>query len=854
MRRKDLLIIIAVLIIAAFVAVSAIYWIANGENPFNKIAEVVNPNKEYHSNGWSTAIVDKIVEEDVPVPVGFSYEAGEKETGIVIRDKETGEKYMWIPTSAETENVEINTTLETSNKGSKENMETYKGFYVAIDERTEEEIFEEYLRKTTRDYDEYKANKELKPYEYKSMYRELTGQEIDINGFDFITEEIKIENLAKTGAYETHTLTQEELAKIEAYEQQIGSKITIKDYKTLTILGEGQENKSEAAKKVTDNNNETVYIPKGFEYVEGTVKTGYKIKNAEGLTFIWIPVKDVKRVKDEFILKAVEAGYDEALEINVYNNYIDEENETYNELLKSIDKYGGFYISEAELGYDENNKQINTYRGMKAKEGNYVSEGDYYRNVEEENKYKDNEGNLTKLGQLQDSFKLTYEKAKSKSEELYTTESVVTHLTYGLEYDAAILYLLENCDKVTLEDLFNDSGEIGKYRNNSENWKNEELSTLNGIYGLGGNLAEITQEKDGENIIIRGGSYATDSNVDNIATKQSKTKEEIENSADTLGFRACMYIRTQSIEGEVKKEEDLIKIIEEYPENKEGYTYGNEETKQKCEDLKERTIEYIKNCKVYNGIIKDKDGKTVTVSGLFENFKQAIKEVRDTYRKVKIAELIENYNKYSGEYIDIIKGNAKEHIMFTEDLDKIPEIVENYKGVMEVANVYANLKPITEEHKEIWEDIYIRYIKEYTDIIVKNAYNKEEAAMIAIEGVDKINELATEKIKEVKTDEGSDTNKSGEVKKEENAIITSKELNANILGVTVKNENDDSILIVDNSWFWSVFNKSNASVEKKIVYAGCYEILPGDGWMISPGAANGIYGRLAHNRKHSNLF
>jgi len=578
MRRKDLLIIVTAFIVISFLAVFGIYYIVNDGELFTKVKEGITEiaKGEYHSNGWSTSIVDKIV-DNAPIPVGFTYIEGDSQTGIIVKQNETNEKYMWIPADGTVDSIDFEVSLEGTTREKRENILEYGGFYVEI-ERVEER-FEKQANIAEISIDEEDAVED--GLEGENMLEVATLASI---ADDFETDpyanietndKTKLDNYSRTSIIETNTMTQEELASIKAYSEKIGKNIILSNYKTATILGvttssTGSE-KATTEEKIKakgwstdiigDIGKDDAPIPKGFTYIEetektdGKTKTVAKIKNRDNLYFIWIPVKNVEGetgVKETFLKNVTNAGLDEKLVIEPYNTYKDEEGEEYNALVESIKKYGGFYISEAELGYDDDGNSINIYREMYENEKNgyhHVSNGDYYRNVKEENKV---EGFNSKEGEPA-YFELTYKNAKEKCEELYKDSTVVSsHLTYGLEYDAVVNYLIEK-EIIEKEKAFNDSTEIGKYSNSDKStvWKNKFL--LNGVYGLGGNLAEITQEKDGENIIVRGGSWNVTGKNEPLATKVTMEEKAIEDDEETIGFRACLYIKTEYDEKDLKE-------------------------------------------------------------------------------------------------------------------------------------------------------------------------------------------------------------------------------------------------------------------------------------------------------------
>lgn len=863
MRRKDVLIIAAVLVVITFGAVFAIYYSVNGGNIFSKvkeeIVELAENKGEYHSNGWETAIVDK-VKYDIPIPVGFSYVEGDKEKGLIIENNETAEKYMWIPYQEvlEVEGYEeiiLNEDLEDNSSASIQSIQKYGGFFVAIDDRSDEERFEEYLKENTEDFETYYELKNLGYEEYKKVYKETTGEEFNLNSFENIVvdDSTQLNNYTKTNIAETHTSTKDELISIISYNNKIGNKLKLDNLKTLSLsistdekkypvsingtremlsdykkrienaieyitentdysekkvknkLGddyedllefeviriprdydkvqelfsnisdvlieefdlnskqekevteilEEQENVMEidesVCEKYEDKNGEIVYIPNGFDYESGTVKTGLKIKNTDNLSFIWIPVENINEVKDEFVNNAKQANLNDSI-IEAYEEYEDNtEDKEYKNLVDSIEMYGGFYVSEAELGYDKNVNVINKYRDMIETGGegtgyDYVSNGDYYRNVTGGNIEKDSEGNLTKLGEKQSNFKLTYENAVNVCKDLFAdSETVVSHLTYGIEYDAVVNYLI-NTGVLNITEAFKDSSKIGKYKGTEtikSAWETELY--LNGIYGLAGNLEEITQEKDGEDIILRGGSWYT-SGTTALASKISLEKNEIDKGQDSegndillgsVGFRACLYIKTEYEKNEDlenKKEnakEELRKYIEEtsvkvgevnYFNNK--YNGGAEEYEN---DVLNDIVKYIDeridaetSSTSFDKIIqygKDEVNKLVNNIAAILSYPEGVEEY--TYGetsdecwniKVKSVEEMQNLSSWDN---GVLTNKNKETTSYVEIRLKAEKDIET------VRNTYRDAKIV-----EYIDDYPTATDKDYTNIIKTRA--KEE--------------------------------------------------------------------------------------------------------------------------------
>jgi len=799
MRRKDLLIIVASAIILTFSIVLGICCVVNKENTKQGISEIFESNGQYYSNGWEKAIVSEII-HDIPIPVGFTYVEGDKKTGLIIKNNNTNEEYMWIPYIEDIEiHIDTELRLKGNTKETKDSILEYNGFFVAIE--SVEEKYDRYLRENTNDTLRYVELKNIGYEVYKKAYEEQVGEEFNLNKISQEEiEELELKNESKTEVAETHLITIEEKAFLEKYEEMLGKTIFLKDYKALTLANhintdkEDQVDQSKWDKNIVATTKYDVPIPQGFVYREGTVETGFVVEQegSENLRFIWIPVEDVNTVKDTFLKHVEEAELDEELLIEPYKTYKDEEGEEYDKLVESIEIYGGFYVSEAELGYDEKGNDINIYREMylNKENGNYhVTNGDYYRNIKGENKQ---EGLNSKEGEV-GYFKLTYKNAKEKCEELYEiSESVVSHLTYGLEYDAVVNYLIEN--GVDAEKVFRDSTEIGKYANSDKIKVWEQKKLLNGIYGLAGNLAEITQEKDGGKIVVRGGSWETQGNVQQLASKAPKTEEDIISDEETIGFRACLYIKTDyegtdkvldnakldakteftnylngnisnkdasviqeitkcintkiddaksgaALEEIVNKGIDASKQIEKaindiiiYPDL-ENY-YGA--TSDACWEIKKEAIEQIKELKWNEeGIFKNSNGETATLNEIIAKSEQDITEEREKYRTKVITEYIDDYVPYGGtscqEIIDKIKTKAKEsELKCTEDFDNIMGTVEKWHTIIETANGFNEYCPSGEEYNSA----KIKYLDK-----IANTTTVEEAKAIDKEGRDEIDKI-----------------------------------------------------------------------------------------------------------------
>jgi len=1099
MRRKDLLIIVASVIILAFITVLGIYCVVNKEEVKQGITEVIGNKENYYSNGWEKAIVAEI-RHDIPIPVGFTYVEGDKKSGLIIKNDNTNEEYMWIPyveDAGNYMNTELN--LKGNTEETKGSILEYNGFFIAIE--SVEEKYDRYLRENTNDNLKYIELKKVGYEAYKKAYEEQVGEEFNLNKISQEEiEELELRNTSKTEIAQTHLITVEEDALLKKYEETLGKTIFVKDFKALTLSTpstntynkitkkemiekakkyakiideaiiyianerdereqniinkidkategkyideftnpdklekmdvseindlieyvypiaeevikenyceteeekeeienrfkeiEEDENVSNEKIKLKDNNEKVeaaiqyaaiinddeieevkervgfssnvdyesdekkfnaireklideakseqstynmmfnildsgytyakyydedyedrendkegennpidpskwdekivtegngVPIPQGFVYKTGTVETGVVIEQegSENLRFIWIPVEDVNKVKEVFKTNA-EAAKVEELEINSYAEYKDEEVDEYTALVDSIKMYGGFYISEAELGHDEKGSSINVYRPMTIGdygEFNRVSNGDYYRNLDD--------GNKAGLSSKEKDFKLTYESAKSKCKELYDiSESVVSHLTYGLEYDATVNYLIEK-GVITLEQAFNNSKEIGKYLDTSTQEERAKQGIwdekyLNGIYGLAGNLSEITQEKYDDKIIVRGGSWDTEGNMQQLASKLPMEKEEIEKDIETIGFRACLYLKTEhedisndlkKIKEQEKKDfhdyinnnitnkdakviqdickwvcdkideaksnvalneiandgifasrqiEQVIRGIREYPEGLEGFTYG--ETNEDCLNIKETAIKEIRELTwKEDRTFINSNGKSVVLNDRRIKVEKDITTVREEYRKKVIEERIDNYKLIDGEtncqsIIDKIKTNAKEkELKWTEDFANIKNRASLYIGLMEMVDEFDQYYPETKEYYEYWKDTKTKYMNKIAD-----SFTWKEAEEAYNEGVKKIGDIInkkTDSLTEIKTEKTQYQKDIETAKANGWIILKTKNVDESKLGLAEWEEETTNFKKGDIRTFQCTMPNGDESYEYVVVFQNDY--------------------------------
>ena len=92
-----------VIIIATIVVMIGSIFI--GINLFSDNNEA-NKQTNYLADTSSSKVV-KEMRGEVPVPLGYNYVSGDKNTGLIVQDETTNNKYMWIPYSEVKEDANV---------------------------------------------------------------------------------------------------------------------------------------------------------------------------------------------------------------------------------------------------------------------------------------------------------------------------------------------------------------------------------------------------------------------------------------------------------------------------------------------------------------------------------------------------------------------------------------------------------------------------------------------------------------------------------------------------------------------------------------------------------------------------
>jgi len=182
------------------------------------------------------------------------------------------------------------------------------------------------------------------------------------------------------------------------------------------------------------------------------------------------------------------------------------------------------------------------------------------------------------------------------------SKTVKSHLMYGLEYDSLLTWILstnstkrykdgDGKDVSIKEIMWSDSTRVGKYQNSNLNASSQSsaLMKFNEVWGLAGNLDELTQETINGKRVGIGGSYAVKGGTRPVARRHAYDKLYSEMAIhyndyleETIGMRTALYI-TPELE-RVEWDPNLAFSYEQENKVKEtvnGVTlvYESEETK-----------------------------------------------------------------------------------------------------------------------------------------------------------------------------------------------------------------------------------------------------------------------------------
>ena len=568
-KRNDrgiALIIFALIIVAVLaIAFTAIYFIFYKTS---NVSESITPSgtqvskveEKLDEKVWDKRIISDLTQDEIPIPNGFTYLQGDKRTGLIIKATESENLWLFIP----------------------------------YDENASNDVNDYYKKASNYTEMDFIALTSIKKYggffiELNSSFKMDDLKTIDKSNYEFQFEQLQLIYDDAKGV-KPHILYKEEIQQVKNYieknninlgENTLGIQSFIIDVfsnvneNELVLESNGEKLKTSQTKKVTaragnSKTNTTSYvykykttsalyggtknkkveipIPSGFNYGEtddGVIMI--QDKKNDNMIYIWVPLKynDIDTVKNrlwsELYSKSTDYNGDKPSKNSELYDLImtSTDDSSVSGLKDSLKKFNGFYISQAELSMDKNLNYMNTARGMVSYSvSNTTKGGDYIRG---EN-YNINKSDIISL------FKNATINSNNSS-------SVTSHIMYGLEYDATLLWIADTYkDKNIYNTLCTDSINYGKYSNSmtDETASASSIKMLNNIWGLGGNLFELTQEKSskkkGNLSIIRGGSYQNSSEDAPIACR--RTIEDLKHN--NIGIRTALYIDKNAITATTK--------------------------------------------------------------------------------------------------------------------------------------------------------------------------------------------------------------------------------------------------------------------------------------------------------------
>jgi len=287
-----------------------------------------------------------------------------------------------------------------------------------------------------------------------------------------------------------------------------------------------------------------VPIPKGFEYLTGTKNTGLEIKNSiDGNEFVWVSCTmdgTNGTVKYEKWTSSVNGGSStaETSSDDTLPNGIDDET-------SQISTYGGFYIARYSAGLPGN------------------LGGSALTIADAADRDKSSYAPISKKDNIPWNY-ITYNKAKSNAEIMYSNDFVQSGLVTGTQWDSLMKWLENsgydvqinsekwgnyyNSDVTGIKEYSSDDGATWISADLKPSGTEGLLKTgdsdytkASNIYDLAGNLYEWTSEvSTGTSHNRRGGC-----NLQSVLVypAASRSSQSIGYSGGVTGFRVVIYIK-----------------------------------------------------------------------------------------------------------------------------------------------------------------------------------------------------------------------------------------------------------------------------------------------------------------------
>ena len=409
-------------------------WI-NGDSTVPTISATIKEDTRVNVTSGRVSLV----QDGVPVPTGFTYMTGSKDTGLVIKDGANNE-FVWVPVKLY-EEIELEITHGTSGE-------------------------------KVRKWEEGKREKEY----------------FENDGISFTGNEIQIpEN--KKGCSQYTIYAESQNGKSEIYVINVMGIYMIEDGERL-----GQAYHVETTTPLTTP--PTVIYNSGFKEPVVLTKGDYSDE------------KEANKTTIRNMLTAL--GVPGVTTSNVIEKWEEYQRDDFENMIKSVQKYQGFYIGRYETATLNGTVEVKSGRGSV---GTAVHAG------------------------VNQNWYVCYQKQK----EFNPSSSVTSSMMWGCEWDQAMIFVKD--EKNTDNSYYlNNPSEKGNFSGTRALTGSSSAYRVKNIYDLSGNLYEYVQEAwDLTNRIVRGGAYYFSAEEwFLVARRSSRAAIEVE---PYLGTRLSLHIK-----------------------------------------------------------------------------------------------------------------------------------------------------------------------------------------------------------------------------------------------------------------------------------------------------------------------
>lgn len=263
--------------------------------------------------------------------------------------------------------------------------------------------------------------------------------------------------------------------------------------------------------KVFSTNYKNPPILEGYKHILGEVNNGFVIeRKSDGSQFVWIPVEslDANGTIDgkNFTRKFGRRNF-------MNDKFSDDDfSEPLNcellEQLRSVKKYGGFYISRFNIS-------------------------------------KSSAGKPQSVKGFLPWVNINFNDAKKVASTIEDNEAFKSHLTFGAEYDSVLEWFLKTKAK-TYTEITENSTKWGNHCN-TQNSPRKVVETgsredwgVNNIFDFAGNVDEWTQEQKNSGRVIRGGDCYHRGDYYPVARRNYDNPNVC---CNRTGFRTALYIK-----------------------------------------------------------------------------------------------------------------------------------------------------------------------------------------------------------------------------------------------------------------------------------------------------------------------